>query len=319
MLKKRYTSAQDLDGVIDLERLRSGSSTSLERDAAGFLDLTWPSTDVHALVRGLSNRFNGGSQSGTFLAHSAKGLGKSHALLLGYHLFSNPEIARAWMEHLGYDWAPPDDTLVIVRKLTDHALPDDALWLLVAEHLGADWPGERPPNLEALRAALGNRHVVLVLDELERGIVSIRDPARQNQNLAFLQMLSEEANRDRRITLFAAVYDGNREPGATLKRTPPNRIAIPRRRRPRRHRSASPVLQREHLRPRCGPHRRPLVREHVAQVRRRERRILTSNEWSMPIRFSPISSSWSSSASPRAAAFKARAAPWGCSAPCWMP
>ena len=62
--------------------------------------------------------------------------------------------------------------------------------------------------------------MVLILDELERGIVSIRDPARQNQNLSFLQMLSEEANRDRRITLFAAVYDGNREPGSTLKRTP---------------------------------------------------------------------------------------------------
>ena len=111
MLKKRYASAQDLDGVIDLERLRSGSSTSLERNAAGFLDLTWPSSDVHALVRGLSNRFNGGSQPGTFLAHSAKGLGKSHALLLGYHLFASPEIAGAWVEPLGYKWAPPDEPL----------------------------------------------------------------------------------------------------------------------------------------------------------------------------------------------------------------
>ena len=220
MLIKRYASAQDLDGVIDLERLRSGSSTSLERDAAGFLDLTWPSSDVHALVRGLSNRFNGSSQSGTVLAHSAKGLGKSHALLLGYHLFTSSEIARAWASPLGCAWTPPADTLVIVRKLTDQALPDDALWLLLAEHLRADWPRERPPDLDALRAALGGRHLVLILDELERGIGSIQDPARQSQNLAFLQMLSEEANRERRITLFAAVYDGNREPGATLKRTP---------------------------------------------------------------------------------------------------
>ena len=220
MLTRRYASARDLDGIIDLERLRSGSSTSLERDAAGFLELTWPSSDVHALVRGLSNRFDGGAQSGTILAHSAKGLGKSHALLLGYHLFASPEIVRAWASPLGYDWAPPERTLVVVRKLTDQALPDDALWLLLAEPLGADWPQERPPDLDALRAALGDRHLVLILDELERGIGSIQDPARQNQNLAFLQMLSEEANRERRITLFAAVYDGTREPGATLKRTP---------------------------------------------------------------------------------------------------
>ena len=220
MLTKRHASARDLDGVIDLERLRSGSSASLERDAARFLELTWPSSDVHALVGGLSHRFNGGSQAGTILAHSAKGLGKSHALLLGYHLFSSPGIARGWAGSLGYDWTPPDDTLLVVRKLTDRALPGDALWLLVAEPLGADWPGERPPDLDALRTDLGDRHVVLILDELERGIGSIRDPARQQQNLGFLQMLSEEANRGRRITLFAAVYDGSREPGSTLKRTP---------------------------------------------------------------------------------------------------
>ncbi len=220
MLNKRYASAQNLDGVIDLERLRSGSSTSLERDAAGFLELTYPSSDVHALVRGLSSRFNGDEQPGTFLAHSAKGLGKSHALLLGFHLFSSPAVARPWAESLGYPWSPPDNTLLVVRKLTDQALPDDALWLLVAEHLGADWTGERPPDLDRLRADLGDRHLVLILDELERGIGSIRDAARRNQNLAFLQMLSEEANRGRRITLFAAVYDGNKEPGSTLKRTP---------------------------------------------------------------------------------------------------
>ena len=35
------------------------------------------------------------------LAYMAKGLGKSHALLLGYHLFSSPEIVRAWAKSLG--------------------------------------------------------------------------------------------------------------------------------------------------------------------------------------------------------------------------
>ena len=63
MLAKRYASAQDPDGVIDLERLRSGPPASMERDAAGFLELTCPSSDVHALVRGLSDRFNVGRRA----------------------------------------------------------------------------------------------------------------------------------------------------------------------------------------------------------------------------------------------------------------
>ena len=36
-----------LDGVIDLERLRSGPIDSLERDARKFLDLTYLSEDLH--------------------------------------------------------------------------------------------------------------------------------------------------------------------------------------------------------------------------------------------------------------------------------
>ena len=42
MLTRRQATNRNLDGVIDLERLRSGSSTSLERDAAGFAGWTRP-------------------------------------------------------------------------------------------------------------------------------------------------------------------------------------------------------------------------------------------------------------------------------------
>jgi hypothetical protein len=80
--------------------------------------------------------------------------------------------------------------------------------------------GGPPPDLDELRAALADRELVLILDELERGINSIPDTARRNQNLSFLQMLSEEASRNRQITIFAAIYDGNIERGSTLKRVP---------------------------------------------------------------------------------------------------
>lgn len=218
MLKKRYQSSQSLDGVIDLERLRSGPPDSLERDAQKFFELTYLSEDLHKVLRGLSQRFKT-SGPGTVLAQAVKGLGKSHTLLVGYHLFASPNEAKAWAAKVGYEWAPPVDAEVIVHKFTDQSMPSDALWLLIGPRLGQNWSGDRPPNLDDFRAAIKNRHLVLILDELERGIQNIANTARRSQNLSFLQMLSEEAARDNRVTLFVAVNDGNVEPGSTLKRT----------------------------------------------------------------------------------------------------
>ncbi len=220
MMKKRFASAAQLDGVVDLERLRSGPSDSIERDAARFLDLTYPSEDVKALLRLLSRRFGGAASEGTILANAVKGLGKSHALLLAYHLLKSPTEAKAWMTKLGYTWAPPTDTIVLVHKFTDRSMPGDALWSLVGRELGKTWSDKRPPDVDDVIAAIGKRHLVLILDELERGIQGITNDAKRIQNLNFLQLLSEAANRDLRITLIAAIYDGAVEPGATLRRTP---------------------------------------------------------------------------------------------------
>lgn len=219
MLQRRYPLANSIDGVIDLERLRSGPGDSLERNPQRFFELTYLSEDLYMVLRGLSQRFIEGGP-GTVLAQAVKGLGKSHTLLLGYHLFASPEEAKAWAAKLGYEWAPPADAEVIVHKFTDQSMPSDALWMLIALRLGQNWSIDRPPDLDDFRTAIKNRHLVLILDELEKGIHNILDPARRSQNISFLQMLSEEAARDNRVTLFAAVYDGNVEPGSILKRTP---------------------------------------------------------------------------------------------------
>lgn len=225
MLTRRYTSAGRIDSVIDLEKLRSGTKSCLERDASRFLDLTYPTEDLHRMLRALSQRFGQESNApadstGLILAEGVKGQGKSHTLLLAYHLFSNSEPASPWMERHGYAWAPPRDTIVLVEKFTDQYLPFESVWTGIGERLGVAWPQDRPPSLSDLRNALHGRHLLLIFDELERGITNISDPARQSQNLSFLQMISEEANRSRQVTLVAAIYDGAREPGMTLKRMP---------------------------------------------------------------------------------------------------
>ncbi|MFH1084131.1 MAG: hypothetical protein V1751_12145, partial [Pseudomonadota bacterium] len=124
------------------------------------------------------------------------------------------------MDKIGYVWSPPEDSVIIIKKFTDQYLPFDSLWAALDEVLKAGWSTSHAPSLDELRSALSGKHLILILDELERGISNIVDPARRSQNLSFLQMLSEEANRNNQVTLFAAIYDGTIEPGATLKRVP---------------------------------------------------------------------------------------------------
>ncbi len=222
-MKKRYRSAREVDGIIDLERLRSGSPGCIERDPRLFFELTYPSEDLRRMLQTLSRRFakeNLEPGPGLYLAEAVKGLGKSHVLLTAYYLFAESDSAASWMNGLGYEWEPVSDLVVIWQKFTDRSLPFDSLWTLLGHRLEVNWREDRPPSLDQFRSALARRHLILVLDELERGISNIADTARRSQNLSFLQMISEEANRSKTITMFAAVYDGNVEPGSTLKRVP---------------------------------------------------------------------------------------------------
>jgi hypothetical protein len=223
MLKQRYSSASRIDGVVDVEKLRSGPRNCLERDASQLFDLTYVTEDLQAMLRTLSRRFssNGdGDSPGLFLAEGVKGQGKSHDMILTYHLFESPDLARPWMGARGFLWDPPSDTVVLIEKFTDQYLPFDSLWDYVGQKLNISWSRDHSPSLTEFRAALADRHLVLIFDELERGITNIGDPARRSQNLSFLQMISEEANRNNRVTLVAAIYNGTVDPGSALKRIP---------------------------------------------------------------------------------------------------
>lgn len=223
MLKKRYKTARQLGGVIDLERLRSGPSKCIEREPGLFFELTYPSEDLQVMLRALCSRFAGDEVegNGVYLAEAVKGLGKSHALLTAFHLFVSGDAAIKWVKEKGYIWNPPLKPCVIIRKFTDEYLPFDSLWSVVDRDLDAGWGHDHSPSLDEFRTALGERHLVLIFDELERGMTNISDPAKRSQNLTFLQMVTEEANRNRQVTVFAAIYDGSVEPGATLKRISP--------------------------------------------------------------------------------------------------
>lgn len=214
---------EGVEGVIDVENIRDPKKKSLESRPDDFLELTWPTADIRLVLEHLDRRFNSNEKSaGLFLLEGYKGSGKSHLELLVHHLFANPDPANKWLAKHDLVCRIPREAVVCLHKFTD--FPLESIWSLVFSKLGFKQrlSPERVPNLDELREALNGRHLILILDELEMGIQSMAKDHVRAQNLAFLQMLSEESLRTENasVTIFASVYDSNREPGATLKRVP---------------------------------------------------------------------------------------------------
>jgi hypothetical protein len=220
-------SDDGIEGIIDLANagVVRRRRTPLESRPNDFFNLTYPTADVRRVVEKLGTRFlNGNDVPGLFLFEGLKGSGKSHLLLLVYHLFANHTAAQSWLFRHNLICPLPSDAVVIINKFTDQPLK--SIWDFIFEQL----TGKRPekttvqPGLGDVEAVLGDRRLVLIFDELEQGINVIGDPVLRAQNIAFLQMLSEWGNRSRQVTLFASIYSDRDEPGSTLKRVPAVRV-----------------------------------------------------------------------------------------------
>jgi len=223
--RRDVLSEGGIEGIIDLANLEDPKGRKLEARPGDFFSLTYPTADTRRVVQTINRRFSGDKDApGLFLFEGLKGSGKSHLLVLVYHLFANRAAGQAWLDRHELPCDVPADAVVIVVKFTD--LPLYSIWDFVFERVTEKRPKQTgvQPGLEDVRKALGDRRLILILDELEQGIRVMADPAARSQNIAFLQMLSEWGNRENQVTLFASVYSDQEEPGSTLKRVPACRV-----------------------------------------------------------------------------------------------
>jgi len=218
--RQEAISEEGIEGIIDLANLQDESKTKIEARPEDFFKLTYPTSDIVKVLNEINARFSSSKgSSGLFLFEGLKGSGKSHLLLLIYHLFQNQLIGQDWLNENGLSCEIPQDVIVIINKFTDD--PHDSIWDMIFEILGSKIKkGKTHPKLSEFKKALGDKKIILIFDELEQGIKVIDDPALQAQNIAFLQMISEFSNRSKQVTLFASVYSSQQEPGSTLKRVP---------------------------------------------------------------------------------------------------
>jgi len=223
--RREVLSPEGVDGIIDLANLTSTRRKALEKDAVRFFALTYPTADIRRVLEELDRRFNTDKQTaGLFLFEGLKGTGKSHLLLLIYHLFNSRAEASEWLRRHCLQCRLPNDAVVVINKFTD--LPLSSIWDFIYVQLGLP-PTEKTlvhPGQMDMERSLSGKRLVLIFDELEQGVRVISDAAIRAQNIAFLQLLSEWGNRSSEVTMFASIYSTEEEPGQTLKRVPSNRL-----------------------------------------------------------------------------------------------
>ena len=222
--RKEVLSEEGIEGIIDLENALSQRKGKIEADPKRFLALTYPTDDVRRVLRELHDRFNSKRKTpGLYLFEGLKGCGKSHLLLLLFHLFKHPREGRGWLDQHHIECRLPEDMLVVVNKFTD--MPLDSIWGFILRELKLSRSENQPiqPSRREMERVLSGKRVFIIFNELEQGIRCLQEPYR-SQNIAFLQMLSEWANQTADVTLCASLYGQAEEPGATLKRVPCCRV-----------------------------------------------------------------------------------------------
>ena len=180
-----------------------------EADPKYIFEITYPSVEIKKLINALDQRIKGKRRQGFFEIIGGYGTGKSHILLLLYHLFKNPEDGRKWLKRNGLTLTLPANAKVLAIQLMDE--PPKYLWEPIFRGLGCEEllrKVEIYPGASLLKQALQNKDfVVVIIDELESWYKSIESESDKEANLNFLQVLAEVACEEKsNLLVFCALY-----------------------------------------------------------------------------------------------------------------
>lgn len=203
----------NLHGIISLYALFDRDATAFEGDPHRVLSATYPSTALKRLLRRLQTSLStrDADRKGNFVLSGGYGSGKSHLLLTLYHVLDHPDQARPWLAEHQLDFDPPQDAVVVLMPMTNLTQPDsdesvEYLWTPIFDALGYDdfrHTGSNFPTVSHLRNAVAGRKVFLIIDEIERWFMPIRDQHQAEANISFLQNLTEFArNPDNGLFMF---------------------------------------------------------------------------------------------------------------------
>lgn len=190
----------NLHGIVSLFSVVSDDPDEFEKDPARVFAATYPSEALRRLLSRirLSIGDKDAERKGNFVISGGYGSGKSHLLLTLYHILRSPDEAAAWLADHDIDFVPPEDATVLLLPMNQLTKPDgtsiDYLWEPIFAGLGYDrfeHTGNNFPTATHIEEAVAGRRVFLIIDEIERWFMPIKDKHQAEANISFLQNLCE--------------------------------------------------------------------------------------------------------------------------------
>lgn len=214
----------NFQGALQAHQVHS-EAVRLESDPPSLFRATWPSDGIRNVIDRCRQKMNGNDHQGGFLLAGPYGAGKTHALILLYHLFNEPSVGRNWLEEWHIDFEVPDSSRAVVLSTSE--VDADQLWVPIYQALGREDLLEqvkRYPTIPLIEELAGRKPLAIFLDEIETwyGSLSRDEPETIEQNQMFLQNLLEvAADKDQRVFVFITLLNKSDELKRILLRTSP--------------------------------------------------------------------------------------------------
>ena len=184
---------EGIEGRVDVYKalLKEG----IEGDSKKFLEVTFLTKPLKEVFDELADKLNKKKGSkGVYIFSGGFGSGKSHHILALFHALSAPEIGENWLIFHNYSFNIPTDVKsVLIQALS---MDPNYLWEPIFKDLGKEGvlaKVRRFPTHEHIKEAIGDKTVVIFLDEVESWFNSLNDEKLEDRNLNFLQNLLEIA------------------------------------------------------------------------------------------------------------------------------
>jgi hypothetical protein len=212
-------------GVLQAHKVGSDQDR-LENDADRLFSMTYPSNALQTAFDHVDNKLRGRDNQGGITLSGPYGAGKSHGLLVLYHMFNSPNVAQKWVDEWNVSLNLPESSKATIHSTSE--TDADLIWEPIFEDLGREDildDIKRYPTTEHLERLTEEEPVAIFFDEIETWWESFDESENEElleRNEFFLQHLFEVANDPQEdLFAFATLLDKSQDIKRIVNRTNP--------------------------------------------------------------------------------------------------